>query len=199
MTKNQFWDFYQKVSIIDKMLVGVFVIGVVFLSVGLFRGIVEDDQVQVEVFNNDTSALQKKIVVDVGGGVVSPGVYEFPDNSRIKDALIKAGGLSVNADRDYVQKNINLAQTIKDGQKIFIPSTNEKVSKVGYSEANSESGLININSATENELDTLTGIGEARALEIIKNRPYGNIEELVSKGVLSKNAVEKIKDKIVAY
>ena len=59
--------------------------------------------------------------------------------------------------------------------------------------------MVNINTATDKELDTLWGIGEARIDGIVKNRPYQSVEELVSKKVLTKQILEKNKDKITVY
>lgn len=169
------------------------------LSIGVFKGIVEDSQVQVEVIESDKNISKEIITVDISGEVMFPGVYELPLNSRIKDGLVRAGGLSSYADREYVQKVLNLAEFMKDGQKLFIPKVISKEPGVGYIEANSGTKLININSASVEELDTLMGIGVTRANEIIIGRPYKDINELVSKGVLSVSVVDKIKDKISVY
>lgn len=131
------------------------------------------------------------LVIDVSGAVERPGVYELPYNSRIADALIPAGGLSAQADREAISKTINLAQKLTDGSKIYFPSINEK-SLV-------KNSLVNINSSTLSELDSLIGIGSITAQKIIDNRPYQNISDLVSKKILSKAAFDKIKDKLSVY
>ncbi len=199
MTKNGFSDFFIKMSVLDRFLLFVLIIGSVMLSIGVFKGIVEDSQVQVEVIESDKNISKEIITVDISGEVMFPGVYELPLNSRIKDGLVRAGGLSSYADREYVQKVLNLAEFMKDGQKLFIPKVISKEPGVGYIEANSGTKLININSASVEELDTLMGIGVTRANEIIIGRPYKDINELVSKGVLSVSVVDKIKDKISVY
>jgi competence protein ComEA len=196
---NNWQGFISKTSTLDKVLIIILILGTSIVGIGLFKGIVEDSQVQVEVIKDKESAAVGKVVVDVGGAVVSPGVYELLPNSRIKDALVAAGGLSEDADRDYVQKTINLAENLKDAQKIFIPKLTKNISGVGYPEAKYSSGKVNINQASEQELDTLTGIGSIRAKAIIDSRPYGSVDDLVNKGVISKSILDKLKDKIVAY
>lgn len=199
MTKNEFLDFYKKFTVVDKFLVVFFVLGLIVFSVSLFRGIVVGGQVEVEYVKGSSIVSGDKLIIDVSGGVIRPGVYEMPSNSRIKDALIVAEGLSVEADRDYVQKNINLAEKLIDGQKIYIPTKSNTPPSVGYTEPNFVTKKMNINLATEKELDTLKGIGAVRAVEIINNRPYKSVEELVSKGVVTKGILDKIREDIVAY
>lgn len=142
------------------------------------------------------------IVVDIAGAVVKPGVYEIPYNSRMVDALIPAGGLAESADRNYLSKYINMAQKLVDGQKIYIPSLDEKNfapvagSVAGVSDVMS---LINLNTASSSQLDTLPGIGPATAEKIMAARPYSAVEELVSKKAVSQSVFDKIKGKVSVY
>lgn len=195
---NGLENFFNKISIVDKVLFLFLIIGIGLIGTGLFRGIVEDNQVQVEVIKNDKKENGHKVVVDVGGGVVAPGVYELPSDSRIKDCLVAAKGLSLNADRNWVQKNINLAELVKDGQKIYIPTTENQQGE-GYANSDSSFKKISINSAGISELDTLKGIGAVRAQQIIDGRPYRDVDELVTKGVLSKTVLEGIRDQLSVY
>ena len=182
---------------------GLGLVGLILLGVGLIysinRGQVSSEDI---VFESSEQATNKtsQIVVDVSGAVVSPGVYTLDLGSRIKDALISASGLSSDADRDWVSKSLNLASKLNDGSKIYIPSRGE-VSLRGTNSAGviSTSGLININSASASELDSLEDVGIARAQKIINNRPYSSIDELVSKKVITNKIFEKIKDKITSY
>lgn len=150
-----------------------------------------------------------KISVDVEGKVQKPGVYTLPEGSRIQDALIAAGGLSSTADRVYVSKHLNQAQKVIDGGKIYIPAIGETQAANIPAEAHDTmsnssasttdtSGMININSALEAQLDTLPKIGPVTAKKIIGGRPYQDINELVSKKVLGQKTFEGIKEKIVA-
>lgn len=140
------------------------------------------------------------VVVDVAGSVINPGVYQLPSLSRIGDALVLAGGLSQNADREWVAKTINLAEILKDGGKIYIPAKVEgKVQGVSSVKVEVSSGRVNINNASLGELDSLTGIGEVRAKAIIENRPYGSVEEIVDKAKIPRSVYEEIKDKVSVY
>jgi competence protein ComEA len=134
----------------------------------------------------ETRAASGQIIVDVAGSVEQPGVYTLPSGSRIGDALVVAGGLSVNADREWVAQRVNLAEQIKDAQKIYIPAEQENATL-------QSSGRINVNTASVGELDALAGIGEVRAQAIINSRPYSQIEELVSR------VYDQIKDQISVY
>ncbi|OGD72399.1 hypothetical protein A2703_00255 [Candidatus Collierbacteria bacterium RIFCSPHIGHO2_01_FULL_50_25] len=143
-------------------------------------------------------AMMGNIWIDVSGSVVSPGVYELPAQSRVKDALVAAGGFSESADREYVAREINLAAKAVDGQKIFVPALVK--SGMGVTAPGSSAiTKINVNSASATQLMTLPGIGEARAADIIKNRPYIKGDDLVTKKVLSKTVFDKIRDIVTAY
>jgi competence protein ComEA len=110
-----------------------------------------------------------------------------------------AGGLSDGADRAFCEKNINLAELLKDSQKIYIPYAQNTDAQGGYAEAMASSKKMSINSATVVELDTLWGIGSARAESIVKNRPYQSIDDLVTKGVLSKSLVDRNRELLSVY
>lgn len=152
--------------------------------------------------NKDVS---KTLTVDVEGAVEKPGVYDLPSDARVQDALIAAGGMSDVADREKVAKGLNLAAKLVDGGKVYIPqmgeealASNGSVSVVLGAET-SASGSLNINTASASDLDKLSGVGQVTAEKIISNRPYGSIEELVSKKVVSKKVFDSIKDKISVY
>lgn len=178
-------------------------LSVVFLtlSLGLF--------VQTRVLNaGENKFVIKKgsgnetkniLFVDVAGAVQNPGAYQLKEGSRVKDALIAANGISAQADREFVARNVNIASPLTDGQKIFIPMLVEG-GELQVSGENSVLGetnsIININLATSSELDTLSGVGEKTAEKIIKGRPYGNIIELREKKVVGQAVYEKIKDYI---
>lgn len=144
------------------------------------------------------SPENREIVVDVAGAVMKPGVYKLKVDSRVQDALIAAGGMSEDADREKVAKSINLASKMVDGAKIYVPWQGEKIpdsqENVVLSAANE--GLININDASQSELEELPGIGEVTAGKIINGRPYSDINQLLEKKVVGQSVFEKIKDKI---
>jgi len=141
----------------------------------------------------------KSVIVDVAGAVEQPGVYSIPYDSRISNVLITAGGLAPKADRNYISRYINLAQRVSDGMKIYFPFENEvstTFSNQSTRGMGNIGGLININTGSLSELDSLPGIGPVTADKIIAARPYQDLSELTSKGVVSKTIFEKIKDKI---
>lgn len=140
------------------------------------------------------------IYVDVEGAVVSPGVYKLNYGSIIQDALVSSKGLSADADRDYVSKNINLAGKLTDGAKIYIPAIGETPQEQETGQSGQEaSGLININNATGELLDSLPGVGPVTSQKIIENRPYQTIDDLQNKKVVSAKVFSQIKDKITVY
>lgn len=160
---------------------------------------------KVEVLSTATEAQKTDLFVEVAGAVEKPGVYKLSAESRVDEALVLAGGLSADADREWVEKALNRAAKISDGQKIYIPKIGES-SKSNISITSTAgtggvvvSGLVNINTATLSELDKLPGIGPVYAQNIIEHRPYSTVEELVSKGALKQYIYEKIKDKVSVY
>ena len=174
--------------------------------IGLFASSSDSKDIIFERGDSSQNASQSAmIVVDVEGAVISPGVYNLPGNSRVKDALIASGGISAGADKLWISKNLNLALKISDGAKIYIPFEGEKQgntqgsTSLGGSSTVGGGGLININSASEKELDALPGVGAVTAQKIIDNRPYQALEELVSKKVVSSKVFDNIKDKITLY
>lgn len=190
--------------------------GLVLLLYGLIQSIIPLEKNEV-VFKSaqdaSASASVSLVLIDVAGAVENPGVYELPADSRVQDALIASGGMSKNADRAFVAKNFNLATKISDGGKIYVPFEGDSLTSSGqditFSAGSSnggptvlgtnQSGLVNINSASVSELDTLPGVGPVTADKIISNRPYKTIEELVSKKAVGSATFEKIKDKIQVF
>lgn len=147
--------------------------------------------------------------VYVCGAVCTPGVYELPAGSRLYQAVEAAGGMAEGADPDY----LNLAEPLSDGTKIRIPTREEVESgqaeagvsssagSNGQAEADSGTeGRININTADESQLMTLTGIGEAKAKSILAYRQeqgaFEKIEDIMNISGIKETVFEKIKDRI---
>lgn len=182
------------------------ILGLIFFGYGLMQYF---DQKQPESAQSIVATVPtgssvktvKSISVDVEGAVFHTGVFTLSENSRVQDALIKAGGLSEDADRDFVAKHINLASKLTDGAKIYIPRNGEEILD-GASTINTVNGVavtfLNINTTTAENLDSLPGVGPATAQKIIENRPYSDIQELLTKKVVSQRVFDQIKDKIVA-
>lgn len=182
-------------------------VGISFMAYGLMQLLVtRGDSSEITFHSGETQATSEKktafkeIVVDVEGAVLKPGVYKLPVDSRVQDALIAAGGMGEHADRQKVAKGMNLAAKVIDGGKVYIPFTGENSSGGSTADAllgAKTSGLVNINTASETELDSLPGVGPSTAQKIISSRPYTSVEELISKKVVGKSAFEKIKESII--
>lgn len=190
-------------------VVVVFLFGLILILLGLFiyKNYYGEDKVEIiDTASAGTTQSTTNLIVEVAGAVVSPGVYELPQGSRVENALIMAGGISAEADREYLESKINRASKLVDGQKIYIKKQSEVLSAnfggqyqtTSRDNFSDSEGKTNINSASLNELDKLPGIGPVYGQKIIDNRMYTNIDELQSKEILPKNVFEKIKDKIVA-
>lgn len=189
-------------------ILGLFLFGVFILALGIglffFKSSSSDD---IQIISNhfDDSINQNEIVVHVDGAIVAPGVYRLGPAARVTDAVAAAGGLTFAAD----QTRINLAAKVSDGQKIYVLAEGESTSIKGitsttHSTSSGQAGitgsdLININTATESELDKLPGVGPVTAAKIIASRPYSSQEELLVKKVVSRSTLEKIKDLISLY
>lgn len=188
----------------DKLNVGVLLIfffGLLLLLVGAgmyFLGRSDtSDEIKIIGSEDKSNESQNKIVVHVDGAVKSPGVYELEHGSRVNDLIVKAGGLTDDAN----SAQINLAANISDGQKIYIAKIGEVASQssAGSVAGDTSSGLINVNTATEAQLDTLPGVGPVTAQKIITSRPYSVLEELINKKAVGSATFDKIKDLITVY
>ncbi len=142
-----------------------------------------------------SEARDTMIRVYVCGAVANPGVVEIPQGSRVEDALEAAGGFGAEAGREAV----NLADWVSDGQKLYFPKEGEAVEEP-QAQADSASGLVNINTADVAALCTLPGIGESRAQDIISYREanggFQACEDIMKVSGIKTAAYEKIKDKI---
>lgn len=136
-------------------------------------------------------------VVHVCGEVNTPGVVSLPKGSRIADALELAGGFTEKAATDVV----NLAAFIEDGQQIVFPDKDTAEAEKEKKRLE-DSGIINLNTATLEQLVSLPGIGESRARDILAYREkmggFQAPEELMQVPGIKENTFRKIEDKIVA-
>lgn len=171
--------------------------GFIFLTYGLVSLIGASAKPgEIIIDSQESDKNESKISVDVEGAVMRPGLYNLPSSSRVKDALVAAGGVAQEADRDWLAKKVNLAAKLTDGGKIYILKVGEEPISSGDSIGITVQGAININTADSATLDTLPGVGKVTSEKIIGNRPYSSIEDLVSKKVIGSSAFEKLKDKI---
>ena len=162
----------------------------------------EDKNVQGNedvIGNQGLDNMQNMICVHIVGYVVNPGVYDVREGTRIYEIISLAGGFLPDADESY----LNLASVVFDGQKIQVMSKEEaKTAKpfVGAEDNETSKKLININTATKEELMQLPGIGESRAISIIsyrdKNGGFEKITDIMKISGIKEAAFDKIKDYI---
>lgn len=204
-------EFFSKLQVFAKnnfIILVLGVLGLALLIIGLIQLLgqkapeVNFSNAQDLKTTQTTVSTAQKIAVDVEGAVQKPGVFRLLPDARVQDALIAAGGVSAQADRNFIEKSLNLAQKLTDGAKIYIPREGEVATvttlSTGLSAGTSQParGQININSATLVELDTLSGVGQVIGQKIIDNRPYSDISQLVSKKIVSQKTFDKLKDSI---
>lgn len=206
----------------DKKILLIMIGGICLLIVALLLYLkIEEDNSNKELSflstTTQTSNIKAKNYVDIKGSVKNPGVYEFKENDRVIDAIELAGGLKENANTS----NINLSKKlesemviyvysdkeIKNGNKILSCDTvcNTEVIEVNncvenITTKNNSSTLVNINTATIEELQTISGIGESKAQNIIDyreiNGSFKSVEEIKNISGIGDALYEKIKDKI---
>lgn len=160
--------------------------------------------------DGDPSSDSKKVsaasevYVDVDGAVVTPGVYRLREGARVAQAIDAAGGLTPEAD----VTGLNRASKVTDGQKIHVPTVGEQQASIaeagvdGGASASSgvsgATGLVNINTASAAELQTLSGIGPSMAQSIIdertKNGAFASVDDLMRVSGIGEKKLAKIKD-----
>ncbi|WP_024416482.1 helix-hairpin-helix domain-containing protein [Streptococcus suis] len=130
-------------------------------------------QEQTEETSTEESEELSQLTVDVKGAVEKPGLYTLEAGARVNDAVEAAGGLTSQAD----PKSINLAQKLSDEAVVYVASKDENISVVASTTASSamspeekSTSLVNLNTATEADLQTISGIGAKRAADIIAYR-----------------------------
>lgn len=146
------------------------------------------------------TATPATVTVYVSGAVVHPDVYTLPEGSRVKEAVEAAGGFAAQADRD----RINLARRLHDEEQVYVPRIGEESPPVAppatTGSASTSGGMININTATAAELESLPGIGPTYAQRIIEyreqNGPFGRIEEIKQVRGIGEATFEGLKDQI---
>jgi competence protein ComEA len=152
-----------------------------------------------------TTGTAAELVVHVAGAVVSPGVQRLPPGSRVIDAVEAAGGAQPDADLPRV----NLAAPLVDGQQVYIPRPGEQPPEVtgvaaggapGATGAvgSAAGGLVNLNSATAEQLDTLPGVGPTTAAAIIAHRdqhgPFTAVDQLIDVRGIGEAKLAQLRD-----
>jgi competence protein ComEA len=194
---------WNKKYLLCALLGCLFLTGCDSTTISLEEALLQNGQGEfVEAETQDAQALSQSeerpvenLVVYVCGSVNAPGVYELPEGSRIVAAIEAAGGFSFDA----ATEAINLAEPLQDGMQVNVPSVEDEA-EAKLLQERAENGLVNINKATEEELCTLPGIGESKAVSIIKyreeNGPFQNTEEMKNVSGIGENLFLQIVDRI---
>lgn len=180
-------------------------LGLVGISIGvwffLFQNPKEDVWTDVSVpteqtTQTTTSVPQQIILVDIKGAVKKPGVYELPINARLHELVNVAGGLTDDAE----DRQVNMANVLADQQLVYIPRKGETVEQTKQTPQAGNESKVNINTASAEELQTLTGIGEKKAQAIIdyrtQNGNFQSIDQLTEVDGFGEKTVEKLRDSI---
>ena len=197
----------------DKKLLIIFISILIIICVSIYfftkdedTNILLSNELYTVANTDNTNEDLETIMVHIDGEVVTPGIISLKAGSRIADAIQACGGTTDISD---ISK-INLAYELKDGQKVYIPSIydvedveyiqNDAGNNVIIPDASSSSALVNINSATQAELETLPGIGPSTAAKIIdyrnKNGDFKNIEDIMDVSGIGESKFNNIKDYI---
>jgi competence protein ComEA len=137
------------------------------------------------------------IIVDVTGWVREPGVYEFAQGDRVIDAVERAGGARPNADLS----GLNLAAPLTDGtQVVVLKSGGTAAGTTGSTGGTTTGGLLNINTASAADFESLSGIGEVLAAAIVdyrtENGPFASVDDLEDVSGIGPATLEEIRDQI---
>ncbi|HFU3942146.1 TPA: helix-hairpin-helix domain-containing protein [Streptococcus suis] len=154
----------------------------------------------VEETSTKVSEEPSQLVVDVKGAVAKPGLYTLEADARVNDAVEAAGGLTSQAD----PKSINLAQKLSDEAVVYVASKDENISVVASTTASSamsqeekNTSLVNLNTATEADLQTISGIGAKRATDIIAYREanggFKSVDDLNNVSGIGDKTMESIR------
>lgn len=179
------------------VLVGISVVALIGAVILLVKTSQRSEPVQ---FSSDTkkdnASVSAKLTIDVSGAVRSPGVYMLPIGSRVIDAIAIAGGVTSEADIERIGVTINQASILSDGAKVYIPIKNGTNQTETAIPGAISVTTISINTATIDELDTLSGIGPVTAKKIIDNRPYTTLEDLIIKKVMGQSLFDTLKNQL---
>lgn len=178
----------------NKTNIIVIVLILVSLVSIVMQNISSKSKIEINGQEVEQNKYEDKIAVYIAGEVVNPGVYYVDEDYRLDDLIKDSGGLTNDADIS----EINLAEKLNDSDKIEIPKISvENVES--NTEESGDSGLININKATKDELKTLNGIGDTLADNIIeyrKNNKFESIEDILNVNGVGESKYNNIKEYI---
>lgn len=162
------------------------------------NAIQESNSPDLDLKNDQTT--MDNLFVDVKGAVVKPGVYEMKASDRVKDVIRRAGGFTEDAD----QTSVNLAQKVHDEMIIMVPYTlgieEEANNHPSIPNSNSGAEKVRVNYASQEEIETLPGIGPSKAQAIIQYREehgyFQTVEDLLQISGIGEKTLENMKDEI---
>jgi len=139
----------------------------------------------------------KNIFVDIKGAVHNEGVYEAREGMRVKDIVDLAGGFIEEAE----VRQVNMAERVEDEMVIYVPRIGEELTEVDSNTISDKAkGKVSLNKATQEEFETLSGIGPSKAAAIIsyreENGPFKKLEDLMQVSGIGEKSFEKIKDSL---
>lgn len=144
-----------------------------------------------------------EVVVDVQGAVLRPGVQRLAAGSRVGDAIAAAGGYSPRVDAARAAAELNLAATVADGDRVVVPARGDAATGSGggggggSGGGGSGDGLVDLNTASESELDALPGVGPVTVQKIIDARaeqPFASVDELRERKIVGAATFEKLRN-----
>ncbi len=152
----------------------------------------------VETAATTTTAAPDHVVVHVAGAVAAPGVHRLAPGARVVDAVAAAGGPAPDADLD----RLNLAAVVHDGQRVHVPRAGEPVVAVdgdaGGSGEEPTGGPVDLNTATQRQLEALPGVGPATAQAILAERDrrggFRSVDELIEVRGIGPAKLEALRD-----
>jgi competence protein ComEA len=152
-----------------------------------------------------SSPAGTRLVVDVQGAVLRPGVLELDAGARVGDAIAAAGGYGPRVDAERAARELNLAQAVADGDRIVVPSRDDPPGSAasgqpgggGGGSGGDTGGLVDLNTASAAELDKLPGVGPVTAQKIIDARaeaPFATVDDLRDRKIVGASVFEKLRD-----
>lgn len=173
----------------------VFIILILLSLIALFTAYAYKVQIvpQAEIEftgQNPKEGIVFEKVAYISGAVENPGVYSIEKNSRVSHLIEMAGGFKSDVDSNYIDQSQNLAKLVEDGEHIYIPYSFGQIEGV---KSNTKNTLINLNTASKSELESLPGVGPSTAEKIISGRPYSSIEDLLDISGIGESKFDSIK------